>query len=382
MVFVPRKLASSGKREAKYFPSKSQAIKFIKDFRSERQEHGKSGVTAQQREWIRFAQNELGGNLGLLPEVIRHWKRTGEVLSRIATDDAVKEFLNSATRDYPNHRTLNDIKERLAKFRAAFSGRQVHEISTTDIEHFLERSSAGWDRWSVHKRLGPFWKFALRRKWTAVNPLAEIPTPKTPTPERLIYTPEQFQSMLWLAETDYPSLLPFVTLAGFAFLRTAELVGMYANEQILRWSDVHWDAGLIHVRPGVAKGTRRGSGDERYTPLTDAARSWLEPIKKESGPCVAMGAKKFGELWREMTDVAKVPRIDNGLRHSAISYSLAANPEHGVALTSQWAGNSEKTICKHYRRLIAPSLGKAWFSVRHHADVTVTYHQPGEETPF
>jgi hypothetical protein len=100
--------------------------------------------------------------------------------------------------------------------------------------------------------------------------------------------------------------------------------------------------------------------------LNDAAKSWLGPIRQESGDCVPHGAKKFGELWREMTDATKVVRIDNGLRHSAISYSLAANPEHGVALTASWAGNSEATIRKHYRRLLKPEVGKAWFTVEHY----------------
>jgi hypothetical protein len=49
--------------------------------------------------------------------------------------------------------------------------------------------------------------------------------------------------------------------------------------------------------------------------------------------------------------------------HSAISYSLAVYPENSVVLTSQWAGNSEKTIRKHYRRLLKPDQGKAWFAV-------------------
>lgn len=53
----------------------------------------------------------------------------------------------------------------------------------------------------------------------------------------------------------------------------------------------------------------------------------------------------------------------SGLRHSCISYALAANPEHGVALVSQWAGNSEATIRKHYRRLLKPDQGKAWFAI-------------------
>jgi hypothetical protein len=113
----------------------------------------------------------------LLPEVIRHWKRTGERLDKIQVADAVTEFLKTAERDFPNHRTLNDIKERLEKFRSAFSDRPVHEVSVTDVEKWLETHSAGWDRWSYYKRLGPFFKLAKRRQWVAVDPLEDIPTP-------------------------------------------------------------------------------------------------------------------------------------------------------------------------------------------------------------
>src|SRR5271165_3597804 len=92
-VFIPRKLSATGKREAKYFPSKTQALKFVAEFRTEHREHGKSGVTAKHREWINFAENELG-DLALLPEVIRHWKRTGEKLESITTSSAVQTFLD------------------------------------------------------------------------------------------------------------------------------------------------------------------------------------------------------------------------------------------------------------------------------------------------
>jgi integrase len=166
------------------------------------------------------------------------------------------------------------------------------------------------------------------------------------------------------ADDQYSSLVPYIVLSGFCFLRTAELVKMYKSEKVLRWEHVLWDDGLIHVPVSVAKSTRSESGDERYIPLNDAAKARLKPIKKTSGDCVEPSASKFGQLWREMTDENNIPRIDNGLRHSSISYSLAAHPEHGVALTSQWAGNSEKTIRKHYRRLLKPEQGKAWFEVR------------------
>jgi hypothetical protein len=100
MVFVPRKLSDSGKREAKYFPSKAQATKFVVEFKTERREHGKSEVTSDQREWIAFVQKELG-NLTLLPEVIRHWKLTGTKLDRIDVDSAVQEFIGQSGEGLP-----------------------------------------------------------------------------------------------------------------------------------------------------------------------------------------------------------------------------------------------------------------------------------------
>lgn len=376
MVRVPARLSSTRRREYKYFETKDKASQFITSFKNEQAEHGKSAITSEQRQWINFAENELG-DLSLLPEVIRHWKRTGETLEPIATKEAVKTFTATVKPNYPNKRTWHDIEERLAKFGAYFGSRPLHEINIPEIETFLGGYSAGWNRWSVHKRLKPFFKFARIRKWVAAELIEEIPTPKCPTPEREIYSVEQFQNLLWFSELEYPTLLPYVALCGFGFLRTAELVSMYANEKTLQWEHILWDDNLIHVPNGIAKSTRRNSGDERFIPLTDAAKSWLGPLRKASGDCVPHGAKKFGELWREMTNAAKVPRIDNGLRHSAISYSLAAYPETGVALTAQWAGNSEATIRKHYRRLLKPDIGKAWFSVEHYGGDQKDYPKIG-----
>jgi hypothetical protein len=86
----------------------------------------------------------------------------------------------------------------------------------------------------------------------------------------------------------------------------------------------------------------------------------LEKSSPCSGDCIPIRQQEFSKLWIEMTDKAEVPRISNAMRHSAISYSLSANPEHGVALTAQWAGNSEATIRKHYRRLIKPEVAARW----------------------
>jgi hypothetical protein len=368
VVRIPRKLSRSGRRESKYFPSKNQAEKFIKEFKTETREHGRSGVTGKEREWVAYARNELG-NLDLLPEVIAHWKRTAVHLAPITAHEAVNLYIQAADSEYPNRRTLSDVKERARAFGARFGDRRLHEIQPDELERYLSCLSAGWLRWSVHKRLCPFFKFAKRRRWITVDPMAEIRAPRTPAASREVYSAWQFQNLLWAAESKVPELLPYVVLSGFCYLRTSELVRKYAQEQVLQWSDVLWKDGLIHVRTGVAKGTRSHSGDERFAPLSDTAKEWLGPIRQDSAPCINLGHRKFGELWRKLTDEAKVPRIDNGLRHSAISYALAADPELGIVQVARWAGNSEKTVRKHYLRLLKPEQGREWFAVHHYEDV-------------
>jgi integrase len=382
VVFVPRKLSRSGKRESYYFTSKNQALKFISEFRTEHREHGRTGVTAEQREAIAYVQRELGG-LEMLPEIVRHWRLTGAHIVPMIAEQAVAHFVQWAEQEHESRRTTSDIRSRLHRFADYFNGRRLHELTTADLELYLGTIQAGWNRWSMHKRLRAFFRFAVRRGWIARDPVEPIPATKTPIPERGIYTPSQFKHLLWTVESGVSvsasgsaDTLAYLVLAGYCFMRNGELVRTYANEDVLQWSDILWDEGLIHVRDTVAKGTRRGSGDERYTPLSSAAKRWLEPIRKESGPCVAIGLNKFGELWRQLTDALHIERIDNGLRHSAISYSIAAYPENGVALTSEWAGNSEATIRKHYKRLVKPAEGREWFSIEHYEnELEQTYRE-------
>ena len=61
-------------------------------------------------------------------------------------------------------------------------------------------------------------------------------------------------------------------------------------------------------------------------------------------------AKQAGIVWKV-----------NGLRHSYISYRLAARPDIGmVALES---GNSARVIFQCYRELCAPEEASTWFNV-------------------
>lgn len=360
VVFIPRKLSSSGKREAKYFPTKSQAVKFIADFKSEQIEHGKQAVTSDDRAIVALLRKELG-DLSLVPEVLRHWKLTGEKLNRISIDDAVDEFMSIAEKDYPNRRTLEDVHYRLQRFRDAFPGCQCHEILPLDIERFLEQP-VGWDRWSWRKRISVFFKFCKRRRYVAVDPMEDVPKVRIEEKVPEIYSVGQYSAILHAAEwqDEFHPILPYAVLMGMAFCRSSELVRRFASESILQWSDLLWSESLLHVPLQTSKTV------ERYIPITSAAKAWIQPIRKPydspeaTGDIVKLGSSAFVERWRLLLERAKVPMIANGLRHSCLSYAIA---DHGISKVAEYAGNSEATVRRYYRRALKPEAGKAWFNI-------------------
>jgi integrase len=360
-VVIPARWSETNKQRDKYFDSKASAERFIAAFLAEREEYGKQAVTIEERRWLGYWKERVG-DLSMMPVVVGFWKRSGEQLQQIPAIEGAKQYLEAVEADYTNKRTWGDVEQRIRHFAMQFGPMPLHEITVANLEAYLGTFQYGWNRWSQYKRLRPFYKFARRRRWIAADVMAEIPIPKTPAPEREIYTVEQFSAMLRLAETSHREMLAYLVLSGFCFVRTSELVRKFASEQVLQWTDFHWPDRLIHVRPGVAKGTKRES-DERYPPINDTALHWLEPIKRDTGDVVPFAAGKLTEYWHALTDAAGVPRIQNGLRHSCISYALAANPEHGIALVAQWAGSSEATVLKHYRRLLKPEQGRAWFAI-------------------
>src|SRR4029077_20664546 len=67
------------------------------------------------------------------------------------------------------------------------------------------------------------------------------------------------------------------------------------------------------------------------------------------------------EAMREAADKARVPWKANGLRHSFISYRLAATSD--VAKVALEAGNSAAMIFRHYRELATEAEAAEWFGI-------------------
>jgi integrase len=142
----------------------------------------------------------------------------------------------------------------------------------------------------------------------------------------------------------------YTALLLFAGLRPSECLR-------LLWEHIDFDTGHIEIIPEVA----RKVGADRYVPLEDNLRQWLEPYRKESGSIAYKTANTMltGEAVKKLkifpSWIGDIPR------HSYASYRLAIFPDKPKL--AEYMGNSVKVINKHYRRPVLEEAGRAYFSI-------------------
>lgn len=85
------------------------------------------------------------------------------------------------------------------------------------------------------------------------------------------YTPDELEQLLEAAGTFSPTTELFILLTGEGGLRVGETCA-------LRWSDVDFKTGTVHVRRGIVRGKEgpTKSGKERQVPMSDRLRAALK----------------------------------------------------------------------------------------------------------
>jgi integrase len=142
---------------------------------------------------------------------------------------------------------------------------------------------------------------------------------------------------------------PYLVLGCFAGLRPFELTR-------LKWEQVDWVRGYVHVLPEVAQKTLQ----ERFVPLEANARELLEPWRGKVGKCCQTHDREEISVVLRAAGVIEVWPQDV-MRHSYISYRIARGD--GAGLVAEHSGNSERIIRRHYRRPLRREDGVAWFGV-------------------
>ena len=165
-----------------------------------------------------------------------------------------------------------------------FHGVKLQDMTTALIQSYYNAElKAGLSSNTVHKHHANIHKcldYAVRLGFIPSNPSAqtELPPKKKYTGAKA-YTPEQTRDLLQMFHDD-PLEAPVYIAATYG-LRRSEVCG-------LRWTDVDFDAGTIHVQHTAvvdngkiiyADHTKTATSN-RLLPLTSSMRSYLLAVKK------------------------------------------------------------------------------------------------------
>ncbi len=262
---------------------------------------------------------------------------------------------------------LWDLEVRLKRFSNAFQ-MNIGNVTGTMLQTWLDNmEGSGRTKRNYLAVVAALFRFAIRRKYLPKDALDEtnaVQQAKEDNGEIEIFTPAELQELLTVVR---PDIAPWLAIAGFAGLRSAEL-------QRLDWQEVNLNERHIEIKASKAKTAAR-----RLAPITDNLLAWLKPHAKESGKVTGLEpwweevpkivetvnerrkqlAEKAGGIF---TDEQKFSWKHNALRHSFISYRLAAIKN--TAEVALEAGNSPQMIFKHYRQLVTEAEAQKWFAIQ------------------
>lgn len=305
---------------------------------------------------------ELLKGKALLVEAVRYFMASGITETVPKTVPlAVAEFVEAKRQDGRSSVHVNDLDYRLKRFAGAFPG-QFNSVSKAQIIAWLRglglsprgrnnyaNAIANLFRWARDEK-----SYLPPGRPTAGENLPKAADAAGEKDDVVIYTPEDVRAILDRLRDCRPKLVPFVAIAAFAGLRTAEI-------QRLDWAQIDFEQGHIEIKKKNAKTRGR-----RLVPMQPNLMKWLEPHKATTG-AVAPFIRTQHLIQREVERVPsdpRAPRIEwkrNALRHSFGSYRLAVTKnEQRVALEM---GNSPAMLYANYRGLTTEAKAAEYFSI-------------------
>jgi integrase len=247
-----------------------------------------------------------------------------------------------------SHRHQETVQHQLKTF-STFYGDSIGQLSADKIREFVESMEVSpRTRNNYLDSIGRMITFAMSRRYLPrwwdelkqVDRYSEEPRPVK------VYTVSDLENVL---NGCYRTILPVTLLTAFAGVRVSEALRM-------DWSDVNIARRFVAVLKGKVGRARR------LCPMSENLSKWLEWAgTKQIGPLYSGTRKTYHELLRRSLKKAAVKPIQNGLRHSFVSYRLALTQKvHEVALA---AGNSEKVIFQSYREAVTKEQAEEYFRI-------------------
>jgi integrase len=261
-------------------------------------------------------------------------------------------------------RQLADIKDRLKRFAETFGTRPVPSITTAEIDAWLAalRSRRNPSNASEPPLVGPltrnhyratlhaFFSYAAApaRSWCSRNPISDLEPERVEIAEPEAYSVEDVMRLMQAAVDHKPELVPVLALGMFGGLRISE-----AREIDL--GKIKPDTDEFRVGADHKTGAR-------LAPCTDALKAWFLAQPRRRGKAWLSSRRSLVDQVQELFALAGVDAIDNGARHSFISYRCAESRD--IARVADECGNSVGTIKAHYRQLVTAADAERFFKIR------------------
>ncbi|MHB8523136.1 MAG: tyrosine-type recombinase/integrase [Limisphaerales bacterium] len=287
-----------------------------------------------------------------------------DAVNKITVQAAYDLFIADKGKQNKRPDTLRNLRGRVGMFKTLHADKLVSDITSQICSDFIFRKGTS-PRNQINDGLAVsnFFNWAVRREYTAANPMDKIDRPEVDETEPQILTLADCRSLL-ISACDHKDglLLPYVALGLFAGLRPAEL-------SRLTWEKIDLDEGSITIDGSMAKTRQR-----RIVKLSENAIAWLEPYALKRPPFtftnfqrdfgrVKNGAGFNGKEGVKAKDGKPALRawVPDYMRHTAISNHFAYNKHEGE--TASWAGNSPNVIHRHYKALVKEADAKEFWQI-------------------
>jgi integrase len=343
-------------RHRQFFKLKTDANTFFKQKEIERENHGRAGLSFNERQRAEYSQcieklRPFGKTISdAVQFYLPHLHATNRTCTAVELAD---ELLKAKLADRASRRYLEDLRSRLGQFAAVFNGKPVAEITSTEIDSWLRGLSdketgkpiASTTRNNFRRVLITGFNFAKEHGYCVGNPAEKTAKAKQIESAVGILTVDQTARLLESAASE---LLPYIAIGAFAGLRRAEL-------ERLDWQEVDLQSGLIEVTARKAKSARR-----RFVRIQPNLAKWLQPYAQLSGNVTPTNYRELLDVAREEAGIHEWPQ--NALRHSFASYHLARFND-AAALALELGHTNSNLVFQHYRQLVKPKQAERYWKI-------------------
>jgi len=343
-VSIPPKLSANGKRQRRFFATKSAAEGEIQRLKVRKENHGISAklldpAQEQQSAAALKLLRDAGLDVQLAQVVGDYISRQDKRSKSLSLAKVWQKYIDAEPR---SDRHTRNLQGTLRRFKPLHD-RLVIDITVEQIKDVLAGAAVTYKNRMI-REAGAVFAFAKLHDWLQNDPFEKIKQGKHKIGERSIYTLAETQALLATAARNDEKLIPYVCIAIFAGLRPDNWQGELAR---LQWGHVNIAESMITLPASITK-----TGRKRFVPIEPCLMAWLQWYIERHGIQSGSVCPEIGDPLRDrlraVFDAAKVKREKDATRHTYASYWLSQFRDEGELALRLGHVGGVKVLHTHY----------------------------------